>query len=335
MKAQIGIVLAAGVVLCAVLADWPRASAQPAPNRLRELAGKPDAKPAAGAEELGDVAYSKVNVAYAKVGDTRLMMAIYRPKQFKGKLPLVVWIYGGAWRNFWTNDPRSLPGGNGVGVLVAHGYAVASISHRLAPQAVFPAQIEDCKAAIRFLRANAAKYALKADRIGVWGGSSGGHLAALVGTSGGVKDLEGKVGGNLGVSSRVQCVADFSGPTDLVKLDAFCSHHYAPGRSPPVTLLGGPLAEHKDMAIKANPITYVTKDAPPFLIAHGDKDNLVPISQSELLVEALKKAGVDVTFEVIKGGGHGGGTPAQQQRNNDLVLSFFDKHLKGAAATQP
>ncbi len=292
-------------------------------------------KPASGSRDLGNVEHNKVTVEYARAGGVRLMMGIYTPKKFEGKLPLVVWIAGGAWRNFWTNDSRCLPGGNGVGNLVAHGYAVASISHRLARSYngskawVFPAQIEDCKGAIRFLRANAAKYSFDADRIGVWGGSSGGHLAALLGTSGGVKELEGKVGGNLKFSSRVQCVADCSGPTDLAKLEAASGGFYGPGQSPPAALVGGPTAQHKELVIKANPITYVTRDDPPFLVAHGDKDNLVPINQSEMLVNALKKAGVDVTFEVIKGVGHGRATRTQEERLNRLVTEFFDKHLKG------
>jgi acetyl esterase/lipase len=238
-------------------------------------------------------------VEYAKIGDTSLLMDIYTPTVSKGKLPVVVWIYGGAWRNVRTKD--ALPSGNAVHVLVGRGYAVACISHRLSQDAVFPAQIEDCKGAIRFLRANAAKYNLDGDHIGAWGGSSGGHLAALLGTSGDVKELEGNVGGNVGVSSRVQCVADFSGPTDLMKLEASCAGFYKPPRlSPPAQLVGGPTAKHKELAI----------------------------SQSEMLVEALKKANVDVTFEVIKGGGHGGSAPAQDERLLRLLTAFFDRHLK-------
>jgi dienelactone hydrolase len=188
---------------------------------------------------------------------------------------------------------------------------------------------------IRFLRANAEKYSLDVDRIGVWGGSSGGHLAALLGTSGGVRELEGDVGGNIEFSSRVQCVVDCSGPTDLARLEATCGHIYAPGQSPPATLVGGPTKEHMDLVKMANPVTYIAKDCPPFLIFHGDKDNLVPPEQSEFLVAALKKAGVDVTFETIKGVGHGGGTAAQIDHLNRTVLAFFDKHLKGAAAAAP
>jgi len=335
MNTNIGIAILAGVFLLAVAAGQPQVSAQPA----KPGPAKPASQPVGKAPKLPAGVKVLAEVAYAKVGDTSLPMEIYVPTESKGNLPVVVYIPGGAWRNLRTRD--SLPNSITVAALAAHGYALVNIGHRLAQDvgaqkaAHFPAQIFDCKAAIRFVRANAAKYNFDADHIGVWGGSSGGHLAALLGTSGSVKELEGDVGDNLTFSSRVQCVADFSGPTDLVKLDAFCSHNYAPGRSPPVMLLGGPMAEHKDMAIKANPITFVTKDAPPFLITHGDKDPAVPINQSELLVDALKKVGVEVTFEVVKGGGHGPGTPAQEERINRLLVDFFDKHLKASATSQP
>ena len=168
---------------------------------------------------------------------------------------------------------------------------MASINYRLSQHAIFPAQIEDCKAAIRWLRANAAKYHLDADRIGVWGASAGGHLVAMLGTTGSVKELEGK-GGNLDQSSRVQCVVDWFGPSDLPTMGG---SHDDPG-SPESRLIGGPVQENKEKARKASPLTYVSKDSAPFLIMHGDQDNVVPPGQSELLAEALKKAGVEVTL---------------------------------------
>lgn len=293
----------------------------------------PDVKPQTS-KDLGDVPHTKVTVDFVKIGDATLRMGIYRPKDFKGKLPLVVWICGGAWRNLWTNDSQCLPGGNGVGLLVKNGYAVASISHRLArgyngsTAWVFPAQIHDCKGAIRFLRANADKYALDVDRIGVWGGSSGGHLAALLGTSGGVEAVEGNVGGNLEFSSRVQAIVDCSGPTDLARLEETCHQFYGPAQSPPATLVGGQTKDHMDLVKMANPVTYIKKDCPPFLVFHGDKDTLVPPEQSQFLVDALKKAGIDVTMEFVKGMGHGGSTAAQDEHLNLKVLEFFDKHIK-------
>jgi acetyl esterase/lipase len=185
--------------------------------------------------------------------------------------------------------------------LVEKGYAAASINYRLSQQALFPAQIEDCKAAIRWLRANAKKYHLDPRHIGVWGASAGGHLVALLGATGGVKDLEGEEG-NLDQSSRVQAVVDWFGPTDFATIGKGLSDP----KSPVSRLIGGSPQENKEKAAKASPITYVGKDAAPTLIMHGDKDNLVPISQSEELAAALKKAGVEVTFQVVKGNGHGG-----------------------------
>src|SRR5262249_2990270 len=158
-------------------------------------------------------------------------------------------------------------------------------------------------------RANAKMYGLDPEHIGVWGASSGGHLAALLGTTGGVKELEGK-GGNAEQSSRVQAVVDFFGPTDFLQMDApapqgpFFEHE--PPNSPESRLIGGAIQKNVEKVKRANPIQYVTKDAPPFLIAHGERDPLVPCHQSELLHEALKRVGVEVTFHKIPGAGHGG-----------------------------
>ena len=297
------------------------ASAQPA----RPAPSGPTTRPA---PRLPDGVNVLRDVEYAKVGDKSLLLDIYTPKESKGALPLVVWIHGGAWRG---GSKENCPAVN----LVGRGYVAASINYRLSQEAIYPAQIEDCKAAIRFLRAGATKYSIDGNHVGVWGGSAGGHLVALLGATGDVKELEGKVGGNLEFSSRVQCVVDYFGPTDFMQFrDKQTWVKVDKADSPLVLLVGGPLEEKKDLVAKANPITYVTKDDPPFLVVHGDKDNTVPIGQSELLVEALKKAGVEVTFEVVKDACHGFG-PAQNERLNPIVTAFFDKYLKGVAATQP
>jgi len=257
-----------------------------------------------------------------------LGLDIYKPATVDGKLPLVVWIHGGAWRG---GSKKNCP----LLFLTEHGYAVASIDYRLSQEAIFPAQIEDCKAAIRFLRANAVKYSIDADHIGVAGDSAGGHLVALLGTSGGARELEGKVGNHLAVSSAVQCVVDYYGPTDMLKFkDQPVWPKVDDPKSPLCQLMGGKLMDKQDLVTKANPITYVSKNAPPFLIIHGNADNTVPINQSELLVAALKQAGADVTFEVVKGGGHGF-NPEQTRRLLPVVTDFFDKHLKGGAPPQP
>jgi acetyl esterase/lipase len=255
------------------------------------------------------------NLAYVADQQPRHTLDLYLPTKVDGPLPLIVWLHGGAWRVGSKEDALPRP-------YTAKGYAVASVNYRLSYQAVFPAQIEDCKAAIRWLRANAKKYNLDGDHMGVWGASAGGHLGALLGTSGDVKELEGQ-GGNLDQSSRVQCVVDWYGPTDFTQMGGF---HDDP-RSPESQLLGGPVQENKARAAKANPITYVSSDDPPFLIMHGDRDAAVPYHQSELLVAALKKAGVEVTFLTIKEGGHGG-AGFQSRENRRRIDAFFDKHLR-------
>jgi len=255
------------------------------------------------------------DLEYIKGGHERQRLDLYVAEKADAPLPVIVWVHPGAWMFGSKNDVGpALP-------FVQKGYAVASIGYRLSQHARFPAQIEDCKAAVRWLRANAKRYNLDPDRIGAWGASSGGHLVALLGTSGGVKDLEGKEG-PLDQSSRVQAVVDWFGPTDITKMGG---GHDTPD-SPEAKLIGGPVQDNKQRAGRANPIAYVTKDAPPFLIMHGDKDPMVPFGQSELLVTALKKAGADVTFLPVKGAGHGG--PAFSSADNlRAVEEFFDKHL--------
>jgi acetyl esterase/lipase len=240
---------------------------------------------------------------------------LFVPKSDK-PLPLVLWVHGGGW------SAGSKDGGNPALPLLTKGYAIASTNYRLSQHAVFPAQIQDVKSAVRFLRANAKKYNLDADRIGVWGASAGGHLVALLGTTGDDAEFDSDADANKGVSSKVEAVLDFFGPTDLAKL------------SPPAAknnsitaLLGGSTGEKKDLAARANPITHVSKSGPPFLIVQGDADPLVPASQSEMLAEALKKAGVECELVILKGASHGGpqfNTPEMR----DKYLEFFEKTLK-------
>lgn len=232
-----------------------------------------------------------------------------------GPFPLLVWIHGGGWEN---GDKAGF--GAFAGQL-ARGYAIASINYRYSKQAVFPAQIHDAKAAIRFLRANAKKYKIDGSKIGVGGGSAGGHLAALLGTSGGVKDLEGDASAKPD-ASRVQAVFDLFGPADLGTLSP------AGARPNPVTrLLGGDTGEKKLLAESATPQTHITKDDPPFLIFHGDQDKLVPVKQSEDLHAALTKSGVSSELVVVKGAGHGGAGFANKT-NGEKLGAFLDKALK-------
>ena len=253
------------------------------------------------------------DIEYAKPDGKPQFLDLYLPEKADGPLPLVIWIHGGAWMG---GDKR----GNPALGMTGRGYAVASINYRLSQEAKWPAQIFDCKAAVRFLRAKAKEYNLDPDRFGVWGSSAGGHLVAMLGTSGGVKELEGDLG-NPGVSSRVQAVCDFCGPTDFTVIDKFPN-----GAVKPVTqLIGGAIAENIEKTRTANPITYVSKDDPPFLILHGDQDKTVPINQSELLNEALKAAGVWVKFVPVPGAGHYLISPEATKTVNE----FFDEKLKG------
>ena len=260
------------------------------------------------------------DLPYVTQGHYRQKLDLYLPGGTQ-PLPLIVWVHGGAFRLGGKGDKVPLK-------YVDRGYAVASINYRLSQHALFPAQIEDCKAAVRWLRAHAAQFGLAPQRFAAWGESAGGHLAAMLGVTGHVRALE--AGEHLDVSSRVQAVVDYFGPTDFLQMDA----HREPGGqvhdspdSPESELVGGPIREHPDRVARANPVTYVQPDAAPFLIVHGEVDPLVPHHQSELLVAALQEAGVSVSFYTVRGAGHGGFTDPAVPR---LTETFLAQHLQPA-----
>lgn len=260
------------------------------------------------------------DLAYVTNGHPRQTLDLYLPETGQG-WPLLIWIHGGAFRAGSKENKVPLD-------YLAAGYAVASINYRLSQHALFPAQIEDCKAAVRWLRANAGQFGFDPLRFGVWGESAGGHLVAMLGTAGSTDEFD--VGEHLDQSSRVTAVVDYFGPTDFCQMDA---HRRPEGMvhdtpdSPESELVGGPIQEHPDWVARANPVTYVTHNAPPFLIVHGDQDPLVPYHQSVLLEAALKKVGVPVTFYTVKGAGHGRFTDPKVP---ELTRGFLDKHLKPA-----
>jgi acetyl esterase/lipase len=244
-------------------------------------------------------------------------------------LPLIVHIHGGGWRG------GSKAGCPALG-MIPMGYAVASVEYRFSQKALFPAQIQDCQAAIRWLRANSKKYNFDPDRIGVWGGSAGGHLVALVGTSGGKKAFA-PIGGNEDQSDRVQAVCDFYGPTDFNSVmqqaadDKNVKHifKFNTPADPYSCLIGVPLNSDKQKSDAVSPVHYVSSDNPPVLILHGTHDALVPCAQSEEFAAALKAKGVDVFLQPLPGSGHGGpafGKPAAAK----LIATYVDKYLKGA-----
>ncbi|WP_244238164.1 prolyl oligopeptidase family serine peptidase [Corallococcus terminator] len=258
---------------------------------------------------------------------------LFRPSTGSGPFPTVVWIHGGGWRG------GSLLDVNQARRLVCRGYAVASIDYRLSDAAVFPAQLHDVKAAVRFLRANASSYNLDSARFAAFGSSAGGHLAALAGTSQGVAGLEDPSQGNGGVSSAVQAVVDWYGPTDFAQMDAqLLARGCGPGSaqhsqpdSPESQLVGCTVGDEscQDAVRRASPITHAGAGDPPMLLLHGDADCTVPREQSLALASALTSAGRCVLRRDVVGAGHGGpewvSTPVQ-----DTVANFLDAVLKPA-----
>ena len=259
------------------------------------------------------------NVPYVTGGGERQQLDIYLPANWQEaeKLPVLVWIHGGAW---YAGSKDGLPGRE----FLAQGYACVSINYRLSQQAVFPAQIEDCKAAIRWLRANAGTYHLDPEKIGVWGSSAGGHLAAMLGTTGHVKDFD--VGENLDQSSVVQAVCDFFGPADFFTFRA-TSQARADKNSPEAKLIGGSIAEKPELAALASPVTHVTKEASPFLIFHGTNDQTVPVNQGQGLYDALKAAGADAEVRIVEGAGHNMGQFTTPE-GKEAIARFFERCLK-------
>jgi acetyl esterase/lipase len=255
---------------------------------------------------------------YVSNGHHRQKLDLYLPATGR-ILPLIIWVHGGAFRMGSKEDGVPLD-------YLAKGYAVASINYRLSQHAIFPAQIEDCKATVRWLRAKAQAFNLDPHRFVAWGPSAGGHLAAMLGTTGNVQEFD--VGENLEESSHVEAVVDYFGPTDFLQMD---DHRLPDGQvhntpdSPESELIGGSIQENRDRVAKANPITYITPHAPPFLIVHGELDPLVPHHQSQLLAAALENAGVPVSFYTVKGGGHGGFTDPEVPH---ITQAFFAKHVK-------
>jgi acetyl esterase/lipase len=273
------------------------------------------------------------DVIYGKGGESNLLLDLYVPNHPIRAVPIILYIHGGGWADLdksWCPYPMRF---------LEKEYAVASINYRLSDEAPFPAQLHDCKAAVRWLRANAASYGLDGDHIGVWGDSAGGHLAAMLGLTADHPELEGD-GGNPGVSSAVQAVCDWFGPSDLAML---VEKHNTPELvdidTLVATLIGGPTSDHPDKAVMASPITYVTADAAPFLIMHGDIDRIVPLSQSVVLYEALFNAGAEVRLHVVHGSGHldYNRRPIDvhwhTREVEQLVDDFFYTHLMCAGVT--
>ncbi len=293
----------------------PDSSAQPAPRR-----------PA-----LPQGFTAEYDVKYVPDGDPAQTLDVYfREKATDHPQPLLVWIHGGGWSAGTKADVPFLN-------QLSRGYVVASVEYRFSQKAIFPAQIQDCQAALRWLRGHARKYNLDPEHVGVGGASAGGHLAALLGTSGGKRAFP-PVGGDKDQSDRVQAVCDIFGPADFWTVirqadeDKTVKNVFQWNKGDPYSrLIGARLGEDREKCEAASPAHYVSKDNPPFLILHGDRDALVPYAQSAELKDLLGKAGVPVTLQRLPGAGHGG--PAfQLPAVGKLVNTFFDKHLKGVDA---
>lgn len=259
------------------------------------------------------------DIEFANVDGHSLKLDLYLPADSKNA-PLVVWIHGGGWK---AGSKSNCP----ISWLTGDGYAVASISYRLTDKAIFPAQLHDCKAAVRWLRANDDKHGYSTAKVAVSGSSAGGHLAALVGTSGDVKNLEGTVGGNLDHSSRVDAVVDFYGATDFVLRSKTQPHRANEQGSVVYRLLGGGADKKVDLAKQASAAFHVSKDDPPFLVFHGSNDKTVLIDQSQRINEVYSKAGLQIALHIREGSGHGGKEFYSGKRRG-IMREFLTKHLR-------
>ncbi len=258
------------------------------------------------------------NLEFGRAGERALLLDLYRPEKSAKPAPVVMWVHGGGWNKGSKDRCPAV-------WLTQHGYAVASVGYRLTGEAQWPAQIDDCRAAIRWLRTHAKEYGLDAKHIGVWGGSAGGHLVALLGTLPAPADES--------VSSRVQAVCDWYGPADLLTMP---NNVHTPGKTLAdlaktngAQLLGKTVRDAPELAKQASAFYQVSKGDAPFLIMHGDKDPGVPLEQSQRLYKKLVAAGVPAKLHVVPGAGHGG-KAFQTPETRKIVQAFFDKYLRGA-----
>jgi acetyl esterase/lipase len=269
------------------------------------------------------------NLTYACVGGDKLMLDLAIPPG-DGPFPCIVMLHGGAWqggsREEFSSAERGKNGKLGpswIETIAEKGYVTATIGYRLAPKHKFPAMIEDARAAVRFLRANAKEYRIDAEKLGAIGFSAGGHLALLLGLCD--KSAGFDVGDYPNVSGKIQCIVDFFGPTDLSLYGA------SPGLEDGymVPFLGKECKADPNVYKKASPISYVSKDAPPILLLHGTFDLIVPAKHSEVLLKALTDAGATAELLTFPLAGHGGWDKAEMERAQTAAFQFLDTHLKG------
>lgn len=238
---------------------------------------------------------------YARLEGRSLKLDLFLPEEANKKPGLIVYVHGGAWR---AGDRTKMP----LGALVKDGWAIASVDYRLSPEAVFPAQVHDIKAAVRFLRSEGASYGLKTEYVAIAGSSAGGHLAALVGVTNGHPKLEGNVGSHLEADSAIQAIVSFYGAANLTSILSQSTPHGLSVRVPALELLlGNGPEEAPALAKLASPVFHVDAGDPPLLLLHGDQDPQMPINQSHELEGVYKASEASkVVFEVVHGGAHGG-----------------------------
>lgn len=272
------------------------------------------------------------DLAYVDDGLVGHTLDIYLPEEGEGLFPVIVAIAGSAWFGEDTKGRAYQIASS----LREEGFAIVAVNHRSSRQAIFPAQIHDIKAAVRFIRGSSEDYSLDSRFVGIMGDSSGGHLSALMGSTRGVQgfsvesvelSIEGGLGNYIDESSSVDAVVDWYGPTDFQKMDT-CGSSFSHDAvdSPESTIVGGPIQENDAMCAFANPITYIDSEDPAFLILHGDADPLVPVCQSELLHEALVAKSVPSELIVVPDGGHGQGMWIPEYTNR--MTAFFAEQMK-------
>jgi acetyl esterase/lipase len=256
-------------------------------------------------------------VEYSNPDNQHLQVNIARPKKGDGPFPAIVCIHGGGFRagNRESYDKLCI-------ILAQHGYVALTATYRLAPKYPFPAGIHDVKAAVRWTKANAKKYNLDPERVGVTGGSAGGHLAQFLGVTAHVPEFEGD-GGNANQSTKVSCVVNFYGPSDFTK-----SYGKSVDAAQVLPLfLGGDLEKARLQHIRASPLNWVTPDAAPTLCVHGTKDTYVAYEQATWMIDRLKSCGVEAELLTLEGAGHGF-KDKDAETAQKALLEFFDKHLK-------